>query len=140
MNVHFPDIKDIEYNFHTFKFTGIFKDEYQVEKMSIHLINFTGLITDFRFKDQSNHKIYIKFYNSFTKLDLTCWLNACESCGPLGIIDKDDVACLNIKESTTYKRICFINRRVKPAIDIYIRIGIPIDNRDINIGNIELEF
>lgn len=140
-SIHFPDIKDIDYEYHTFKFSKLFDDEYMIEQIIIKLVDFNGLTTDFRFKDQSNHKIYVKFYDTSKKINITPWLNACEVCGPLGIIDKDDTPCLKLKGSTTYKRTCFIKQRVKPSVNIYIRIGVPIELKNIiHVGNVEIGF
>lgn len=140
-SIHFPKIENIDYKYHTFKFIRLFDDEYQVEKMTIKFNGFEGLTTDFRFKYQSNHKVYVKYHDSTKNVDLTSWLNACEACSPLGIIDKDDIGCLNIKESTTEFRTCYIRRRVKPSVNIYIRFGIPIELIDnIKIGDIKVGF
>lgn len=138
-SIHFPKIEDIEWIYHTYKFSNFFESELFLEKLVINLEEFSGLTTDFRFKDQANHKIYLKLYDSTKKSDITSWLNACEACSPLGIIDKDNIGCINLKESTTESRFCYIKHNVSINTVIYIRIGIPVELKEtITIGKINV--
>jgi hypothetical protein len=138
-SVHFPKVDDIEWIYHTYKFTNLFLDEMFLDKITISLESFSKLYTDFRYKNQANHKLYLKFYDSIKRSDITSWLNACEACSPLGIINKDDIGCINLKESTTNTRICYVKHNITPETNVYIRLGIPVEFKDtITIGTINV--
>jgi len=138
--LQFPTVSQIEWRYIDYTFPNLISKTELIRKFTIKLNNYTGLTTDFRYKNQSNHRLYIKFYSN-KHGDLTSWLNGCEAISPLGIIDKDDTSCLLIKDSLTEKRVCCLNKILEPDTKVFIRFGIKTENiNDIVPGTIEILF
>lgn len=131
----FPETEDIEWEYKTFKFTNIIFGS--VSSLILDLEDFEGLKVDFRFKNQSNHRIYIKVVGMFGEEWSTAWMDAGNALSPIGIISTNGIPCLDIQKSSTNKRYIHILPDTPSDAVIYIHIGIPIGS-NIKMGTVRI--
>ncbi len=119
-NLQYPDISELDYVYHTFKFTSVFKSPNS--SLIIKLDNFQGLYTDFRFKNQANHRLAVWASGN-------SWLDACNVLGPLGLTAslENGISCLDIYKSTKESRHCILRPIIDMTRPVYVRIGIPLE-------------
>lgn len=129
------------YRYVTFKYTRSFSDF--KNKISLTLINQTGLTTDFSIFGGSNHKLHIKIEDPRTLSPgeytfATNWLSATDAIDIMGVTNAiDDDGCLLTDLSSNTVRICSLKPFTQDAI-FYVKIGLDVTEDHI-IENIQLD-
>ena len=129
------------YRYVTFKYTRSFSDF--KNKVSLTLINQTGLTTDFSIFGGSNHKLHIRIEDPRTLSPgeytfATNWLSATDAIDIMGVSNAvDDDGCLLTDLSSNTVRICSLKPFTEDAI-FYVKIGLDV-TQDHIIENIQLD-
>lgn len=131
----YPDIETIEWEYKTFKFNNVIIGT--TSSLVLNLNDFEGLKVDFRFKNQSNHRVYVKIVGMFGEDWTTTWLDAGNALLPIGIINTNGIPCLDIQKSTTKTRYIHIYPDTPSEAIIYVHIGVPIGS-NIKLGTIDI--
>jgi hypothetical protein len=136
LNNNFPTIVDIEYYYTNYKFTNVISKTNS--KIQIILNTMDELKSDFRFKYQSNHKLYIKVQCDSQPEYTTSWLDACEGILPIGLLNNNGAPCLDIRESSTYTRVCHIHTDTPSDAIVWVRLGIQTTTSAIPSHSVEI--
>lgn len=129
INIHYPPVDQLVYEYKVFEQKIMIKPSDQTLLLNI---KGHGLDTDYRYIDQSNHKLYMKI---LSKDNESVWYNCCEKIQAIGLVARDGCFCIHDDKkhkSTTYQRICYIpSSEINGECTIFLRFG---KRKDQNIN------
>lgn len=121
ISIHYPTLDQLIYEYKLFECTKFIKTSDQTLLLDI---KGNGLLTDFRYVDQSNHKLYMKIVSKNAE---SVWYNCCETIQAIGLIEKDGCYCIRYdknNKSNSYKRLCYIpSSKINGDCTIFLRFG-----------------
>lgn len=134
-NIHYPTLDELIYEYKLFKCKKIIKTTDQTLLLEIKGY---GLETDYRYVNQTNHKLYMKIVSNDNKKE-SVWYNCCETIQAIGLVEKDGCYCIRHdkkNKSTPYQRICYIpSSEIYGECTIFLRFGKKIE-QDIKCESI----